>query len=55
MIEQLDKLEKRFEELTQQMGSPEVLADPRQIQVLAKERAGIEDIVTKYIRIQGCG
>ncbi len=30
------------------MGSPEVLADPRQIQVLAKERAGIEDIVTKY-------
>ncbi len=49
MIEQLDKLEKRFEELTQQMASPEVLADPKKIQVIAKERAGIEGIVTKYI------
>jgi peptide chain release factor 1 len=49
MIEQLEKVEKRFNELTQQMASPEVLADPRQIQVLAKERAGIEDIVTKYL------
>jgi peptide chain release factor 1 len=48
MIEQLEKLEKRFEELTQQMGSPEVLADPRQLQALAKERAGIEALVTKY-------
>ena len=48
MIEQLEKLEKRFEELTQQMASPEVLADPKQIQVLAKERAGIEDMVSKY-------
>jgi peptide chain release factor 1 len=48
MIEQLETLEKRFEELTQQMASPDVLVDPRQMQVLAKERAGIEDIVTKY-------
>jgi peptide chain release factor 1 len=49
MIEQLDKLEKRFDELTQQMASPEVLADPRQIQVIAKERAGMEELVSKYI------
>jgi len=48
MIEQLEKLETRFEELTQQMASPEVLSDPKQLQTLAKERAGIEDIVTKY-------
>ena len=48
MIDQLEKLEKRYEELTQKMASPEVLADPRQIQVLARERAGIEDVVTKY-------
>jgi peptide chain release factor 1 len=48
MIEQLETLEKRFEELTQRMASPEVLTDPRQMQVFAKERAGIEDIVTKY-------
>jgi peptide chain release factor 1 len=49
MNEQLDKLEKRFEELTQQMASPEVLSDPKQLQVLAKERAGIEDRVSKYV------
>jgi peptide chain release factor 1 len=49
MIEQLEKLEKRFEELTQQMATPEVLSDPKQLQVLAKERAGIEEIVSKYI------
>jgi peptide chain release factor 1 len=49
MIEQLEKIEKRFEELTQQMASPEVLSDPKQLQVLAKERAGIEDIVTRYV------
>jgi peptide chain release factor 1 len=49
MIEQLEKLEKRFDELTHQMASPEVLADPRQIQALAKERAGMEELVGKYV------
>lgn len=49
MIEQLEKLEKRFNELTRQMASPEVFSDPRQLQILAKERSGIEDIVTKYL------
>lgn len=48
MIEQLDKLSKRFEELTEQMASQEVLSDPKKLQVLAKERARIEDMVTKY-------
>jgi peptide chain release factor 1 len=48
MIEQLEKIEKRFEELTQQMASPEVLSDPRQLQTLAKERAGLENLSTKY-------
>jgi peptide chain release factor 1 len=49
MIEQLEKVEKRFNELTQQMASQEVLSDPKQLQVLAKERAGIEDIVSRYL------
>ncbi len=49
MIEQLEKIEKRFEELTERMASPEVLSDPKQIQALSKERAGIEDIVTSYL------
>ncbi|HEX7475724.1 MAG TPA: peptide chain release factor 1 [Dehalococcoidales bacterium] len=48
MIEQLEKIEKRYDELTQQMGSPEVLSDIKQLQTLAKERAGIEDLAGKY-------
>jgi peptide chain release factor 1 len=48
MIEQLEKIENRFHELTQQIAAPEVLADPKQLQTLAKERAGIEDIASRY-------
>jgi peptide chain release factor 1 len=48
MIEQLEKIEKRFNEITHQMTTPEVLSDPKQLQVLAKERAGIEEVVSKY-------
>jgi peptide chain release factor 1 len=53
MIEQLEKIEKRFEELTNQMGSPEVLADPKQLQTVAKERAGIEELAAKYSEYKG--
>lgn len=49
MIEQLEKIENRFNEITQQMTTPEVLSDPKQLQVLGKERAGIEEVVTKYV------
>jgi len=49
MIEQLEKFEKRFNELTELMASPDVLADPKQLQSLGKERASIEGIVTKYL------
>jgi len=48
MIEKLEQLEKKYEELTHQMASPEVLADPKQLQSIAKERASLEDIVTKF-------
>jgi peptide chain release factor 1 len=49
MIEQLEKIEKRFNEITEQMASQEVLSDPKQLQILAKERASIEYMVTKYV------
>jgi peptide chain release factor 1 len=49
MIEQLEKFAKRFEELTLQMASPETLADPKQLQTLGKERAGIEEIASRYL------
>jgi peptide chain release factor 1 len=49
MNEQLEKIEKRFNEITEQMASQEVLSDPKHLQVLAKERAGIEYLVTKFV------
>ena len=49
MIEQLEKIEKRFNEITEQMASQEVLSDLKQLQMLAKERAGIESLVSRYV------
>jgi peptide chain release factor 1 len=48
MLNKLDSIEKRYEELTQQMSQPEVAADFEQLQKLAKERAKLEDMVSKY-------
>ncbi len=48
MWERLEQIEKRYQELDQQIALPEVASDPKQLQVLAKERASIEDLVTKY-------
>jgi peptide chain release factor 1 len=49
MIEQLEKIEKRYEELNRQMASPEVISDLQQLQNLARERSRIEDMVGKYV------
>ncbi|MEE9583811.1 MAG: peptide chain release factor 1 [Dehalococcoidales bacterium] len=48
MLERLAKIEKRYIELEQQIATPEVAADPKRLQVLAQERAGLESLVTKY-------
>jgi peptide chain release factor 1 len=48
MLDQLDRIEKRYQELERQIATPEVASDPKQLQVLAQERASIEDLVTKY-------
>ena len=48
MWERLEQIEKRYQELDRQIALPEVASDPKQLQVLAKERASIEDLVTKY-------
>ncbi len=49
MIEQLEKIENRFNEITEQMASQEVLSDLQQLHKLAKERASIESLVSKYV------
>ena len=48
MIEQLEKIEKRYQEIDEKMAQPEIATDLQQLQALAKERASIENLVTAY-------
>ena len=48
MLDQLERIDKRYQELDQQIARPEVASDPKQLQILAQERASIESLVTKY-------
>ena len=48
MLDQLGKIEKHYQELENQIASPEVVSDLKQLQALAQERASLEDIVMKY-------
>ncbi len=48
MINRLEQIEKRYQEIEDQIALPEIVSDPKQLQKLAKERAGIESVVTKY-------
>jgi peptide chain release factor 1 len=48
MINRLEQIEKQFQGIEEQIATPEVASDPKQLQKLAKERAGLEDVVNKY-------
>ncbi len=48
LYEKLNQLEARYEEMTGQLSSPEVLADSARIQKLAKMHAELAEIVKKY-------
>ena len=48
MLDRLERIEKRYQELDKQMSAPEIASDLNQLQALAQERASIEDVVTKY-------
>jgi len=48
MLDQLESIDKRYQELDRQIAMPEVTSDPKQLQMLAQERASIESLVTKY-------
>ncbi|OGN99200.1 MAG: peptide chain release factor 1 [Chloroflexi bacterium RBG_13_51_18] len=48
MIDQLDKIEKRYREIDDKLSQPEVATDINQVQALSQERARLQDIVTKY-------
>ena len=53
MFEQLENVEGRYRELDQLMADPKVSTNPEELQRLAKERASIEEIVTKYRDYKG--
>jgi len=48
MLERLESIEKRYDELNNLMAQPEVSLDFERLQNLARERATIEEVVTKY-------
>lgn len=48
MFQKLDAVEKRFEELTQKISDPDVIANQNEWRELMKEHAEIEPIVEKY-------
>ncbi len=48
MIERLEKIEKRYTQIEEQMARPEVASDMAQLQELVRERAGMENLVAGY-------
>ncbi len=55
MFDKLEKIERRYDELTHLMALPEVATDPDRLQALAKERAELEEIALafkEYRRVQ---
>ncbi len=48
MWDKLEQIDKHYRELEEQMASPELAADPKQLQKLARERASLESVVTRY-------
>ncbi|MFC2063189.1 peptide chain release factor 1 [Chloroflexota bacterium] len=48
MWKRLEQIEKRYQELYQQMATLEVVSDLKKLQALAQERGSIEDLVNNY-------
>ena len=54
MIERLENITAKYEELTQQLTSPEVLQDFSLLKRISKEQKDLEDIVNKYQELKKC-
>lgn len=48
MLDRLESMERRYEELNELIAQPEVSSNPARLQLLAQEQANLENIVTKY-------
>ncbi len=52
MLEQLEKLERRHQELSELMMDPEVARDPNYFQKIAKEKSSLDKTVEKYLELK---
>ncbi|MFC1962425.1 peptide chain release factor 1 [Chloroflexota bacterium] len=52
MLEKLNQLERRYEELNQLLAQPEVVSDNKRLQSLARERSSLEKVVAQYQEYQ---
>ena len=50
MWDKLEQIYKHYQELEEQIATPEIAVVPKQVEKLARERASIEAVVTKYRR-----
>jgi peptide chain release factor 1 len=48
MLNRLEEIEKRYDELTDLLSKPEIIANPAEFQKYAKSQAGLTDTVTAY-------
>jgi peptide chain release factor 1 len=48
MWERLDEIERRYEELTRELSSPEVASDPSRLRQLGREHAELDNVVRTY-------
>ncbi len=53
LVEKLQALEQRYDELTSELGEPEVVADNRRYQKTAKAHSELGEIVSKFHEYQG--
>lgn len=55
MFEQLESVEKRYEEITEQMARPEVATNPNLIRELSTEQSKLEELVMSYRKYREIG
>jgi peptide chain release factor 1 len=48
MLDKLEQIEVRYNELTQQLSSPELLANPSDYGKVAKQHRSLGEVVEKY-------
>ena len=53
VLSKLEELSRRYEELDNELSSPEVISDPNKLRKVAKEQADLSDIIKVYRVLTG--